>query len=185
MRGFMVGLAVVVFSALAFGQAGGRGVAGYCPYGCGPFVPLVTTPSVGFETVSSSPVGASNATGGLQAGARNSTMSSIPANTDAVHTEVVWYSGGGSPAVGRAVWLPHAEAIHPEPMGMHDGPGERMERGHLEEVHAGWMYYPGLAASGSAVEASAAAKSGKHAVRTYTNEDVDRVAAKSEPFRRK
>ena len=136
MRGFVVGLAVVVFSALAFGQDGGRGVAGYCPYGCGPYVPLVTTPSVGFETVSSSPVGASNATGGLQAGARNATMSMNSVNTDAVHTEVVWYSGGGSPAVGRAVWLPHAEAARPE--GMHPemmgrgaasaGPKEKNER---------------------------------------------------------
>jgi len=190
MRGFMVGLAVVVFSALAFGQAGGRGVAGYCPYGCGPYVPLVTTPSVAFETVSSSPVGASNATAGLQAGARNSTMSMIPADTDSVHTEVVWYSGGGSPAVGRAVWLPHADPMHaepmrPEPRDMRDGRGERMERGPEREVHASWTYYVGVAQSANVVEASAAAKSGKHAVRTYTNEDVDRVAAKSEPFTKK
>jgi hypothetical protein len=186
MRGFVVGLAVVVFSALAFGQDGGRGVAGYCPYGCGPYVPLLTTPSVAFETVSSSPVGASNATAGLHAGARNSTMSMIPADTDSVHTEVVWYSGGGSPAVGRAVWLPHAEpmhaeGMHPEP-GMRDGRGERgPERGE----RATWTYYVGAEQSASAVEASAAAKNGKHAVRTYTNEDIDRVAAKSEPFTKK
>jgi hypothetical protein len=189
MRGFVVGLAVVVFSALAFGQAGERGVAGYCPYGCGPYVPLVTTPSVAFETVSSSPVGASNATSGLQAGARNSTLSMIPANTDSVHTEVVWYSGGGSPAVGRAVWLPHAEPVRPEPgrpeMGMRDGRGERLERGPEQEARASWTYYVGVAQGASAADASAAAKNGKHAVRTYTNEDVDRVAAKSEPFRRK
>jgi len=180
MRGFTVVAAVVICSALAFGQAGNRGVAGYCPYGCGPYVPLVTTPSVAFETVSSAPVGATNATGGLLAGARNSTLSMNPGNTDAVHTEVVWYSGGGSPAVSPAVWLPHAA-----PMGMHDGHEERMEHGRGEEVHAGWMYYAGLAESASPVEASAAAKSGKHAARTYTNEDVNRVAAKSEPFRRK
>jgi hypothetical protein len=187
MRGFVVGLAVVVvFSALAFGQDGGRGVAGYCPYGCGPYVPLLTTPSVAFVTVTSSPVGASNATAGLQAGARNSTMSLIPANTDMAHTEVVWYSGGGSPSVGRAVWLPHAEPPRPEPMhpemAMRDGRGERgSERGE----RATWTYYVGVAQSASAVEASAAAKSGKHAVRTYTNEDIDRVAAKNEPFTKK
>jgi hypothetical protein len=187
MRGFVVGLAVVVvFSALAFGQDGGRGVAGYCPYGCGPYVPLLTTPSVAFVTVTPSPVGASNATAGLQAGARNSTMSMIPANTDTVHTEVVWYSGGGSPAVGRAVWLPHAEPgrseeMRPE-MRMRDG---RSERGPERGERATWTYYVGVAQSSSAVEASAAAKSGKHAVRTYTNEDIDRVAAKNEPFTKK
>jgi hypothetical protein len=187
MRGFVVGLAVVVFSALAFGQDGGRGVAGYCPYGCGPYVPLVTTPSVGFETVSSSPVGASNATGGLQAGARNATMSMNSVNTDAVHTEVVWYSGGGSPAVGRAVWLPRGEAgrpegVRPEMMGRRD---QRGERGPEREGRTNWTYYVGVEQSASAVEAAAAAKRGKHAVRTYTNEDVERVAAKSEPFTRK
>lgn len=56
MRGLTVVLVMVVFSALALGQAGARGVPAYCPYGCGPFIPLVTTPSVTFETVSSSPV---------------------------------------------------------------------------------------------------------------------------------
>ncbi|MGD0569139.1 MAG: hypothetical protein ABSA78_12090 [Candidatus Sulfotelmatobacter sp.] len=195
MRGFVVGLAVVIFSAMAFGQSGGRGVPEYCFYGCGPFVPLVTTPSVGFETVSSSPVGATNATGGLQAGARNSTLSMNDSNTDAVHTEVVWYSGGGSPAVSGSVWLPRPEAIHPEPMrpegihpeigGMRDGRGERMERGAGEEAHHTWSYYVGIAGSASPVEASTAAKNGKHAVRTYTNADVERVASKSEPFTRK
>ncbi len=183
MRGFTVVLVIAMFSAVAFGQAGARGVPGYCPYGCGPFIPLVTTPSVAFETVSSSPVGASNATGGLQAGARNATLSMTPGNTDAVHTEVLWYSGGGSPAVSPAVWLPH-----PEPVGMHDGDVEGVERtehGPREEVHANWTYYVGLAESANPVEASAAAKNGKHAVRTYTNEDVESVAAKSEQFRRK
>jgi hypothetical protein len=200
MRGFMVGLAVVIFSAVAFGQSGGRGVPEYCFYGCGPFVPLVTTPSVGFETVSSSPVGATNATGGLQAGARNSTLSMNDSNTDAVHTEVVWYSGGGSPAVSPAVWLPRPEAIHPEAIrpeprrpegihpeigGMRDGRGARMERGAGEEGHHNWTYYVGTAQSASAVDASMAARNGKHAVRTYTNEDVERIAAKSEPFTKK
>jgi len=192
MRGFMVGLAVVVFSAMAFGQGGERGIPEYCLYGCGPFIPLVTTPSVRFETVSSSPVGATNATGGLQAGARDATLSMNDSNTDAVHTEVVWYSGGGSPAVARPVWLPHAEAIHPEGvrlegvhpegMGMRDGHGER---GAGEEAHPHWTYYVGAAGSASPVDASMAAKSGKHAVRTYTNADVERVAAKSEPFTKK
>jgi hypothetical protein len=67
-------------------------------------------------------------------------------------------------------------------MGGRDGRGERGPR---DEGRANWTYYVGVAGSANAVEASAAAKSGRHAVRTYTNEDVDRVAAKSEPFTRK
>jgi len=186
MRGFTVVLVVAISSALAFGQAGGRGVPGYCPYGCGPFVPLVTTPSVGFETVSSSPAGASNATGGLQAGARDATLSMTPGNTDAVHTEVVWYSGGGSPSVARAVWLPHPEPVgaregrmerNPAPVGMRDRHVERAEHeaGEQVQAQADWTYFTG----------PTAVRSGAHAVRTYTNEDVSRVAAKSEPFRAK
>ncbi|MFZ0815570.1 MAG: hypothetical protein WAM78_08625, partial [Candidatus Sulfotelmatobacter sp.] len=96
------------------------------------------------------------------------------------------YSGGGSAAVGRAVWLPRAEpmlpvGMRPEMLGMRDG---RMERG-PEKERATWTYYVGVEQSASAVEASAAAKNGKHAARTYTNEDIDRVAAKSEPFTKK
>jgi hypothetical protein len=180
---FTLVLVMVMFSVLAFGQTGARAVPGYCPYGCGPFIPLVTTPSVAFEAVSSSPVGASNATGGLQAGARNATLSMTPGNTDPVHTEVLWYWGAGSSTVSPVVWL-----LHPETVPIHDGQveaGERTESGPREEVHANWTYFVGLAESANHVEGSAAAKNGKHAVRTYTNEDVERVAAKSEPFRRK
>ena len=183
MRGFATALAVVVFSAMALGQAGVHGVPGYCPNGCGPYIPLISTPMVAFETVSPSPVGATNATGGLQAGARNSTLSLTPGNTDAVHTAVVWYSGGGSPLVSPAVRLPH-----PEPMAMHDehmAHMMQMEHGHGEESHAAWTFYAGRAQSASPVAAAAEAKNGKHASRTYTNADVDRVAAKSEEFRKK
>ena len=182
MRGFTVGLVVVMFSALALGQVGTRGIPG-CQNTCGPYIPLITTPNVAFETVSSSPVGASNATGGLQAGARNSTLSLIPGNTDAVHTQVVWYSGGGSPLVSPAVRLPH-----PEPMAMHDehmAHMMEMEHGHEGHEHVAWTYYAGRAESASAVAASVEAKNGKHAARTYTNDDVARVGAKSEEFRKK
>jgi hypothetical protein len=183
MRIFAIALAVTISSAVAFGQAGARGVPGYCAYNCGPYVPLISTPSISFETVSPSPVGASNATGGLYAGARNSTLSLIDGNTDAVHTQVVWYSGGGSPLVSPAVRLPHPEP----PMAGHDEhmmQMMRMEHGHGEEAH-GWTYYAGPAQTGSPVKASAEARSGRHAARTYTNDDINRVAAKSEDFRKK
>ena len=176
MQVFKLGLVVVAFSALAAAQAGSRGIPGYCPYGCGPYIPLITTPSISLQSVSSSPVGATNATGGLQSGARNSTLSMIPGDTDATHTVAVWYSGGGSPLVSPTVRLPHAE-------------GMEMHEGHhgMEQSEAGrgsWTYLTGHVANVSPVQASAASKNGKHASRTYTNDDVNRVAAKSEPFRK-
>ena len=105
MRVFAIALAVTISSAVAFGQAGARGVPGYCAYSCGPYVPLISTPSISFETVSPSPVGASNATGGMHAGARNSTLEMITGNPDAVHTQVVWEFRRRKPAglAGSAV----------------------------------------------------------------------------------
>ena len=82
MRAGMVGIAVMLFSALAFSQAGVRGVPSYCSNNCGPYIPLISTPNVRFETVSPSPAGASNATGRLNAGARNSTLSIVNGNPD-------------------------------------------------------------------------------------------------------
>ncbi len=181
MRALTVGLIVFLFSALALGQAGVRVAPGYCSNNCGPYIPLISTPNVGFETVSSSPVGASNATGGLHAGARNSTLSIVDGNPDAVHTQVVWYSGGGSPLVSPAVRLPRAEPMHM--MGMHGGP-EPMEH-HGEEMHQGWTYYAGREQAGNAAEAAAAARGSRKAARTYTNADVERVAQKNEEFKKK
>lgn len=186
MRVFAIALAVTISSAVALGQAGARGVPGYCAYSCGPYIPLITTPSISFETVSPSPVGASNATGGLHAGARNSTLSIIDGNPDAVHTQVVWNSGGGSPLVSPAVRLPRPEG----PMAGHDEHMEHMmqmmhmEHGQGEEAHQ-WTYYAGRAETASPVAASAEVKNMKHAARTYTNDDIARVAAKSEDFRKK
>ncbi len=180
MRAVTVGFVVVVLSALALGQAGARSVPGYCSY-CGPYIPLISTPNVGFETVSPSPVGASNATGGLQAGARNSTLSIVDGNPDAVHTQVVWYSGGGSPLVSPAVRLPHPEPM----MGMHEEHMMHMQHEAAEESHAAWTYYAGSLQTANPVEASAAAKSGRKAARTYTNADVERMNEKNQEFKRK
>ena len=181
MRSVTVGIALVVLSALAFGQAGVRGVPSYCSNNCGPYIPLISTPNVGFETVSASPVGASNATGGLHAGARNSTLSIVDGNPDAVHTQVVWYSGGGSPLVSPAVRLPHSEPM----MGMHEEHMRQMERAHGEEGRGAWTYYAGSMQTANPVEASAAAKSGRHAARSYTNADVERMNEKNQEFKRK
>jgi hypothetical protein len=179
MRSFAVAIVAFAFSAMAFGQAGVRGVPGYCPYGCGPYIPLITTPSISLQTVSSSPVGATNATAGLLAGARNSTLSMIPGDTDASRTVPVWYAGGDMPIVPPSGPLSHFGA-----MGMHEEHGEHAEHAQVEFPRGSWTYYSGRMSRETPVEASSAAKSGKHAARTYTNDDVARVAAKCEPFRK-
>ena len=71
MRLFTVGCAVLFVSSLAVGQT--SPIHGYAGYGYGPYVPMLTTPEISLQSVpTTSPVGASNATAGLQAGARRS-----------------------------------------------------------------------------------------------------------------
>jgi hypothetical protein len=181
MRLLTIGIAVLASSAMAFSQAGARPAPNYCAYNCGPYIPLISTPSVAFETVSSSPAGATNATGGLNAGARNSTLSIIDGNPSAVTTQVVWYSGGGSPLVSPAVRLPHPEP----PMGMHPEHMMHMEHERGEQAHAAWTYYARSVETASPVQASATAKSGRRAARTYTNADVERVGQVSQEFKKK
>ena len=168
MRTLSLVVGVLVFSAFAVGQV--RNVPGYCFYGCGPFIPLVTTPTVSLETVSPSPMGASNATGGLLAGARNSTLSMITGNTSAVYTEPVWYSGGGSPMMSPAVRLPHEERG-----GMREERAEHREAGHGEEMRQVWTYYTGQEESVGTGQANSTVRGVKRAARSYTNQDVERM----------
>jgi hypothetical protein len=177
MRLLKVLAAALFLSSLALGQMPMvNGCAGY--YGCGPFVPLVTTPSVSLQTVSPSPVGATNATTGLIAGARNSTLSLVNGNTSSVYTEAVWYSGGGAPEISSpAVSLEVRPLHHGE---MHGGMHIQMrdhERG--EAGPRNWTYIASLNETVSPVEASAAAKSGKKATRTITNQDIDQENQKT------
>jgi len=177
MRLFTVLCAALFLSSLALGQTPMvQGCAGY--YGCGPFVPLVTTPSVSLQTVSPSPVGASNATTGLIAGARNSTLSMVNGNTSSVYTEAVWYSGGGAPVYS-------SPTVSLEAMPLHRGEMHRqmrVEGRESEHEKAGartWTYYASVEEAASPVEASAAAKSGRKATRTITNQDIDQENQKT------
>lgn len=138
-----------------------------CYYGCGPFVPLPTTPMVSFQQYSANPVGASNATTGLIAGATNSTVSQTTGNTNSVYTVPVWYQGGDAPRMTSAIHLWAEPVGH----GMH---AMRMEHSHGQEARAEWIYYSASDHTANAVTASVAAKSGKKAGRTYTNDDVER-----------
>lgn len=167
MRLFTVCFAGLVLSAMAFGQVPTRGAAGY--YGYGPYTPLITTPQISLQTVSPSPVGASNATYGLLAGARNSTLSMINGNTSSEYTEAVWYSGGDAPVTSPEVSL--------TPRQVRGGrirlERPREEREHAEQGSRAWTYFAAENETSNAVEGATAAKTAKHATRTYTNQDVE------------
>jgi hypothetical protein len=169
MRIFTVLSSILLLSAMGFAQDGERSIPGYCPYGCGPYVPMITTPSLSLTTYSPHPVGATNATGGLFAGATNSTLSEINGETDAVYTVPVWYSGGGmplvSPATNSVVGSMKLNGARPEYR-------EHMEREKREReaTMQAWVYF----ASGEprSLGAASAATGVKPTKRTYTNQDV-------------
>ena len=166
--------AAALFSSIAVGQVVPANV-GYD--GCGaPYIPRLTTPEVSLQTVSANPVGASNATYGLTAGATNGTLSNVTGNLGGTYTQPVWYAGGttpliSSPAVELSVPLAHAHHM------------ERMDREREHELAEGapkaWIYYGSEAETSSAVDASTAARTGRHAARTITNQDVDRQNSKN------
>jgi hypothetical protein len=196
MRPYLILVAVVLMAAAAFGQS--FPYSGGCFYGCGPYVPLLTTPEISLQQYSPNPVGASNATTGLIAGATNSTLSQIQGSTSSVSTVAVWYQGGGAPVLSPEIRL------WPETVGregrivrgpMHDGmledhmreerfredhPTEaRAREEHVREMHPGnersseesrldWAYINGP------VSPSAQVSGGKKAGRVYTNDDVNR-----------
>jgi hypothetical protein len=178
MRTFAVLSSVLLLSALSFSQSE-RGVAGYCPYGCGPYIPLITTPSLSFATVSANPVGATNATGGLIAGATNSTLSEVPGSTDATYTVPVWYSGGQTPFISpTAVTSPMMEVPRHERRmrGLESGRESGPELGKEEErpsPQQAWIYFTSAepaAAPGQVAEGGKA----RPATRIYSSEDVSR-----------
>ena len=105
MQRFPVLCAALLVSSLALAQ-----VPGY--YRTGPYVPLITTPSISLQTFSPAPVGARNATAGLMAGARNSTLSMNDGNTSSVYTEAVWYSGGGAPLISSPAVSLEVRPLH-------------------------------------------------------------------------
>jgi hypothetical protein len=152
---------LLLFSGMALGQTVVRGYVP-CVYGCGPFVPLVTTPMVSLQTAAPSSVGATNATGGLEAGARNSTLSTFSGSPDAVYTQPVWYSGATAPVLGPAVSLVPIPAVLPEEV-EHNHPAARSSQ-----------YFSALEETANVAESASSAKSGKPAARTVTNQDVDR-----------
>ena len=167
MRPYLVLCTILLVAVTAFGQQPNTRVYGPCYYGCGPFIPVITTPMISLQQLSPNPVGASNATTGLVAGATNSTLSQISGNTSSVYTMPVWYEGGGAPLTTSAVHL------WPEPM---EHPMHAMYEGHgaKEEARKEWVYFSGVEHTAYTMGAAGSVKSGKKAARTYTNDDVER-----------
>jgi hypothetical protein len=145
--------------------------------GCGaPYIPRLTTPEVSLQTVSANPVGASNATYGLTAGATNGTLSNVTGNLGGTYTQPVWYAGGTTPLVSS----PAVELSVPL-VRMHNMERMEREREHerAEAQSRPWVYYASTEETSSAVDASTAARSGRHATRTITNQDVDQQNSKN------
>jgi len=165
MRPYLILCAVVLVTVAAFGQQPvPPRIYSPCLYGCGPYVPLLTTPMVSLQTVSPNPVGATNATTGLVAGATNATLSQIQGSTSSEYTEAVWYQGGDAPLMTSRIHLLREPIGHP----MHP-----MREDHGEE-HAGWLYFSGSDHAASAAAASSSAQGLKKAAHVYTNDDVER-----------
>ncbi|HVI08456.1 MAG TPA: hypothetical protein VND65_09200 [Candidatus Binatia bacterium] len=172
MRTFPLVCWVLLLSAVAFGQE--RGIAGYCPYGCGPYVPLISTPSLTFTNVSANPVGATNATGGLVAGATDSTLSEPTVNTSASYSVPVWYSGGGSPLVAPAVNSP-VGSMKMNPRAEYREHMEHMEHAqHEREAAQPWVYIASAREGAGSLAAISASKGVHPSKHSYTNEDVQR-----------
>jgi len=173
MRPYLVLCAVLLMALAGAAQQPVPGAAPY--YGWGPFVPLVTTPMISLTTISPNPVGASNATTGLVAGATNSTLSQIDGPTSSDYTAAVWYQGG-APLTESDVSLwpkPAGHGGHPPHHMAPEPPGPHAHAPH-KEAHEGWMYYTGSEHTANVVTAAAAAKGERKAGHVYTNDDVTR-----------
>jgi hypothetical protein len=168
MRPYFVLCAVLLIAAAAFGQQPFPRPYGPASYGIGPYVPLISTPMISFETFSPNPVGATNATTGLIAGATDSTLSQIQGSTSSTFTVPVWYQGG-APVVAPEV------NMWPEPLGremrmMPEPPGPPRERPRKEAAKE-WVYISG---SEHTASVTGAAKPSVKPGHSYTNEDVTR-----------
>ncbi len=177
MRTLQLLCAILFLSVFTFAQNVVRPYPGsvQCLYGCAPFVPLVSTPMISFQTVSSSPVGASNATGGLSAGATNSTMESLPVDSSTDHTQVVWYWGANTTPTRDLAETALVPLHHPlmEPM-------QHME--HMRMMHQGEeqaVYIAGPLAPENVAQLAAGARSVQKATRTITNQDIDQLNQKT------
>lgn len=163
---------VCLLSALSLGQSRDPGATYYCPSGCGPYVPMITTPSLSFTNISPNPVGATNATGGLVAGATNSTLSEVSGNTDSLYSIPVWYSGGGMPLVSPATNSP-VGGMKLNSIRHQYRESMEQSRRQPEAKPQSWIYFASAQQTTSSLEA--AAKGGKTTQHSFTNQDVEQL----------
>jgi hypothetical protein len=169
MRPYLVLCGVVLIASAALGQYGRPPLPTY-GYGYGPYAPFLTTPMISLETVSPNPVGASNATTGLVAGATDSTLSQLQGSTSSSYTVAVWYQGG-APLTTPEVNItpePIGHRLHPMHHAMYEAQGAPEHP--REEAKAQWMYFSG--SEGTTDLGSIAKGPGKG--HSYTNSDVTR-----------
>jgi hypothetical protein len=166
--------AAALLASIAVGQVVPANV-GYDSCGA-PYIPRLTTPEVSLQTVSANPVGASNATYGLTAGATNGTLSNVTGNLGGTYTQPVWYAGGTTPLISSPAVELSVPVVH-----VHNMERTEREREHerAEAAPKAWIYFASEEETSSAVDASTAARSGRHAARTITNQDVDQQNSKN------
>jgi hypothetical protein len=180
MRPYLVLMAVVLLAVAVFGQQPVP-YPSPCFYGCGPYIPLVTTPMISLQTVSPNPVGATNATTGLIAGATNSTLSQVQGSTSSVETVPVWYQGGDAPLITSEIHL-SPESIGREGRFMHPATPEehgRQEHAQRPAERGGWTYFTGRDHTSSAVLTGSEAKGVRQAGHVYNNDDISRQNEKN------
>lgn len=169
MRLTIIACSIFVLSGFAAAQVNIIGTTGAYwapPYiYAAPFVPLITTPSASWGPVVHSTTGARNATWGNTAGARNSTMETLPA--------VNSYYPGGYPAGYGDLREFHEERVRDIRMGER---GDGFTEGH-GEAHERRTYSSGVAIWDREGLAEMIGKSSTatKASRTYTNQDVTRM----------
>lgn len=171
---------LLLLSGLAVAQAtiiGGTASNWVPAYGvyAAPFTPLITTPSVTLSTVSPSPVGASNATFGLVAGATNATLSDefVGPPPVGVNTVPVWYGPSTAVEVPQAWEYAQPFSYGPAPS---VGVGAAPMHAQRAQKERGFDFVAApVEGSESAARLVAAAGPARKAGRTYTNQDVDRV----------
>jgi hypothetical protein len=164
----LVALCAALLSSAAVGQVIPT-VAGY--EGCSaPYIPRLTTPEVSLQTVSAAPVGASNATYGLAAGATNATLSNVTGNVGGTYTQPVWYAGGTTPFISSPAVQLSVPLVQPHNIARRE---REREREVAEAAPRAWIYYASENETSSPVDASASARTGQHAARAITNQDVE------------
>jgi hypothetical protein len=127
-----------------------------------PFVPRLSTPSMSFENVSPSPVGASNATAGNLAGATNATLSVFPAGPVVQYPPSLALGLENSPIESGAEAEARAEAES-------RGEATAAETRPLELGVASFQDSYGVA------QLAASSRARQQAKKLYTNLDVERM----------